>query len=60
MTFILQIPYVKKATEIKGQDLTLFASPWSAPSWMKTNNDFIGKGELKIEHYQTWADYFVK
>ena len=56
----LQIPFVKKATEIKGEDLTLFASPWTAPAWMKTNHDFIGKGELKQEYYQAWANYFIK
>jgi len=27
---------------------------------MKTNNDFIGLGQLKEEHYQTWVDYFIK
>ena len=40
---------MKQATAIKGEDLTLFASPWSAPAWMKTNNDFI---VLSIVHVQ--------
>ena len=35
-------------------------SPWSAPAWMKSNNEFYGKGYLLLEYYQTWADYFVR
>ncbi|MDI9338496.1 MAG: glycoside hydrolase family 30 beta sandwich domain-containing protein [Alphaproteobacteria bacterium] len=39
--------------------LKIMASPWSAPSWMKTNNSSIG-GSLKLEYYATYARYFVK
>ena len=38
----------------------MFASPWTAPKWMKTNNDYIGYGFLKEEYYQAWANYFVR
>ncbi|MER7005968.1 carbohydrate-binding protein [Dactylosporangium sp. NPDC000555] len=35
---------------------TFFASAWSAPAWMKTNNKFVGEVALKpgstTEHYQ--------
>lgn len=27
---------------------------------MKTNNDIKGRGVLKTEYYQLWADYFVR
>lgn len=57
---VYKIPYVKQASKIKGKALRLFASPWTAPAWMKTNNDLIGKGYLKPEYYQTWADYFIR
>ena len=40
-------------------DLTLFASPWSPPSYMKTNHSRIG-GHLKKECYALWAKYFHK
>ena len=37
-------------------DATFFASAWSAPAWMKTNNRFTGEVALKpgstTEHYQ--------
>ena len=34
-------------------------SPWSPPTWMKTNNNSIG-GSLKPECYGAYAKYFVK
>ena len=34
--------------------LVLFASPWSAPAWMKTNNELIGEGQLLPEYYQVY------
>ena len=40
-------------------NVKLLATPWSAPAWMKTNESSIG-GELKPEHYDTYANYFVK
>ena len=43
----------------KYADLTLFASPWSPPAYMKTNNNRIG-GYLKKESYSLWAKYFRK
>jgi len=43
-----------------GDDFKLFASPWSPPAWMKTNNHMLKGGKLKPEYYQVWADYFVK
>lgn len=50
-------PMVKAAQ--KYADLTLFASPWSPPSYMKTNGSRIG-GHLKKECYGLWAKYFKK
>ncbi|MCK7556613.1 hypothetical protein MKQ70_16940 [Chitinophaga sedimenti] len=39
--------------------LKILGSPWSAPTWMKTNNAFKG-GSLKPEYYSVYAQYFVK
>jgi glucosylceramidase len=39
--------------------LKIVGSPWSAPAWMKTNNDTRG-GSLKPEYYATYARYLVK
>lgn len=40
--------------------LTLFASPWSPPAFMKDNNDILHGGKLKPEYYQSWANYFTR
>lgn len=55
-----KIPLIKAAIDKAGGNLVLFASPWSPPAWMKTNNNMLRGGKLLPEFYQTWADYFVK
>lgn len=55
-----RIPFIKKAIESAGGKLTLYASPWSPPAFMKTNNTMVQGGKLKKEYYQVWANYFVK
>jgi glucosylceramidase len=55
-----KIPFLKEANIAAANKLTIFASPWSPPSWMKDNNDMLHGGKLKKEFYPTWANYFVK
>lgn len=55
-----RIPMIQRAIRQAGGKLTLFASPWSPPAWMKDNNHMLQGGKLKPEYFQTWADYFVK
>lgn len=55
-----RIPFIKQAIAAAGGKLTLFASPWSPPAWMKDNNNMLQGGKLKPEFYQSWANYFVK
>jgi glucosylceramidase len=55
-----RIPFIKQAIAAAGGKLTLYASPWSPPAWMKDNNDILHGGKLKPEYYQSWANYFVK
>ena len=55
-----RIPFIKQAIAAAGGKLRMFASPWSPPAWMKTNNDMLHGGKLKPEFYQSWANYFVK
>ncbi len=52
------IPVLKEILAISPQ-ITILGSPWSAPAWMKTNNDVRG-GSLKRECYEVYARYFVK
>ena len=48
------------ANSLRTKPIDLFASPWTAPAWMKSNNDLIGQGYLLPEYYDVWAKYFVK
>ncbi|MEO6135706.1 MAG: glycoside hydrolase family 30 protein, partial [Ginsengibacter sp.] len=55
-----KIPFIKKAMAAAGGQLTLYASPWSPPAFMKTNNSLIQGGKLKPEYFQSWANYYTK
>jgi glucosylceramidase len=55
-----RVPFIKRALEAAKGNIKIYASPWSPPAWMKTNNDMLHGGKLKPEYNQTWADYFVK
>ena len=55
-----RIPFIKKVIAAAGGKLTIFASPWSPPAFMKTNNDMLHGGKLKPEFYQAWANYFAR
>ena len=55
-----RIPIIKKAMTIAGGKLTVFASPWSPPAFMKDNNNMLQGGKLLPEYYQSWANYYVK
>jgi glucosylceramidase len=52
------IPVLKEILAIR-PGIKILGSPWSAPGWMKTNNDVKG-GELKPEYYGAFAKYFVR
>ncbi|MDR1683110.1 MAG: glycosyl hydrolase family 30, partial [Candidatus Symbiothrix sp.] len=40
------IPYIKAAQKIN-PDIKIWASPWSPPAWMKTNNYYAGSSDEK-------------
>jgi glucosylceramidase len=52
------IPVLKEILAI-APGIKILGSPWSAPAWMKTNDDVRG-GELKPEYYAVFAKYLVK
>lgn len=53
------IPMIKSAMRVSEQGFKLIASPWTAPPWMKDNNSWVG-GNLRVEYYPSWAEFFVK
>lgn len=52
------LPVLKKIVALNPA-IKIMGSPWSPPTWMKTNNSFVG-GSLKPEYYAVYAQYFVK
>ena len=55
-----RIPMLQQAIAAAGGKLTLFASPWSAPAYMKTNQSMLQGGQLLPAFAATWAQYFTK
>jgi glucosylceramidase len=43
-----------------GTGMRVFASPWSAPAWMKSNGSMLGGGSLRPEYRDLWAQYMVR
>ena len=52
------IPILKKSIAINPK-IKIMASPWSPPTWMKTNGASMG-GHLLKKYYATYANYFIK
>lgn len=52
------VPVLQEILQINPA-VKIIASPWSAPSWMKTNGSFMA-GSLKPECYSAYARYLVK
>jgi glucosylceramidase len=53
------IPMIKDAMAVSKDGFKIISSPWTAPPWMKDNNNYVG-GELLPEYYDTWALFFSK
>ncbi|RJG25269.1 glycoside hydrolase family 30 beta sandwich domain-containing protein [Paenibacillus thiaminolyticus] len=54
------LPFMKQAMETSGGRITMFASPWSPPAWMKTSGTMNKGGSLLPQYRAVWAKYFVK
>ena len=55
-----RIPMLKEALKTAGGKLTIYASPWSPPAFMKSNNNMLKGGTLLPEYFQPWANYYTK
>jgi len=55
-----RIPLIKEALKASKNQLKVLATPWSPPSWMKTNGEMLHGGKLLPQYYQTWANYYVR
>lgn len=52
------IPILKQILAIN-PNIKILGSPWSPPTWMKSNKSFIG-GKLLPSYYSSYAQYLVK
>jgi glucosylceramidase len=58
-----RVPLLRQAAATAaahGSAVRLFASPWSAPAWMKSNGSMLNGGSLLPAYRDTWAQYIVK
>ncbi len=58
-----RIPLLQRALKTAaagGGTVTTFASPWSAPAWMKDNANMLQGGKLLPQYARAWALYFTK
>jgi glucosylceramidase len=55
-----RLPFIRQTLAAAGGPLKVFASPWSPPAWMKTNDDMLHGGKLKPEYRHAWARYYVR
>jgi glucosylceramidase len=53
------IPMIKEAMATSSDGFKIISSPWTAPPWMKDNNNYVG-GKLLPKYYDTWALFFSK
>ena len=52
-------PVLMEALKRRG-DMTLLASPWNAPGWMKTNGDVRHGGNLRDDWRCEWGEYVAR
>jgi glucosylceramidase len=59
----LRIPLLRQALATgaaHANPVRVFATPWSAPAWMKSNGSMVGGGTLLPACRDLWAGYIVK
>jgi glucosylceramidase len=52
------LPLTREAEQLN-PNLKLMMTPWSAPAWMKDNDNFTDQGYLQSQYYAAYAQYFV-
>jgi glucosylceramidase len=53
------IPMLEGAEKTAGKSLSVMLSPWSPPSFMKTNEQRVHGGSLKPEYREFWGKYIA-
>jgi glucosylceramidase len=47
--YLYKMRLIKEAQALSSKPFKIFASPWTAPPWMKTNNDYKGNGSERLK-----------
>lgn len=55
-----RIPMIRAAIQAAGGQLTTYASPWSAPGWMKDSGRMVQGGSLLPTFAPAWAQYMTR
>jgi glucosylceramidase len=55
-----RLPMLKAAIKAAGGKIPTYASPWSAPAFMKDTNQMLRGGKLLPEYNNAWATYYTK
>ena len=53
------IPMIQEAMAASTDGFKIISSPWTAPPWMKDNNNYVG-GKLLPKYYKPWALFYSK
>jgi glucosylceramidase len=53
------LPLTKQAEQLN-PNLKLMMVPWSAPAWMKSDDNFTSHSFLQAQYYAAYAQYYVK
>lgn len=54
------LPFVDQAQAVAERQISYVVSCWSAPAWMKTNDDMNHGGKLRRKYWGVWAEYCCK
>lgn len=54
------LPLLNDVQKAIGKEIEIMISPWSPPTFMKTNGSRIQGGKLKPEYREMWAKYLCK
>lgn len=54
------LPFIRDAQKTAAHPIEFMLSPWSPPSFMKTNGKRSGGGKLKEGFEEFWADYICR
>lgn len=55
-----RIPLIRRALSTATNDIKVYASPWSAPAFMKDNGSMLQGGRLLPQYASAWAQYYAK